>query len=250
MENTPMAQTPGQSPVPMAAASQMAWPSAGQLLSKAWQIYKARAKTLLLIALIPALILFIAGLIVGGTASSTDRVAVGGAASLILLVIALIVGFLEQGALVTAVSAPSDPGLGAAYKTAGNRFGALIVAGILAAVAVTVGLVMFIVPGIVLAVWFCLAAVIVMVEGKGGVAALKASKAYVSGRWSKVAWYLLILVLVIIGLAIVVAVASGILGFINPYLGSLLNLAFNIAVVPLGTAYSYVLYDTLRSRPQ
>jgi len=244
-----MAQTPGQSPAP-AAAAPGAWPSAGKLLGKAWQIYKARPKTLLVVALIPSLVLFILGLIFGGSASLTNRATVGGVASIVLLVVGIIIGSLEQGALVNAVSAASDPGPGNAYKAASNRLGALVWTAILGGIIIVVGFIVFIVPGIILAVWYCLAAVIVMLEGKSGFAALKASKAYVSGRWGKVAWYLVVLVLVIIGVAILVGIASAILSFVSPYLGAVLNLIFNIAIVPLGAAYSYVLYETLRNNPQ
>jgi hypothetical protein len=232
------------------APAAAAWPSAGSLFTRAWQIYKARAKTLLLISLAGMAIIFIASLVFAGGGAATGNSGALGLGMIVYLVVALVVGSLEQGALYHAISAPTDPGVGPSYKQATTRLGPLVWTAFLSSLLIIIGLIFFIIPGIIFIVWFCFSGFIVMLEGKSGIGALKASKAYVTGRWTKVAWYVLILILACIGLGIIFGIIAGFLTAASRYLGSAFNLAFSIAIVPLASAYIYVLYDTLRHRPQ
>ena len=67
----------------------------------------------------------------------------------------------------------------AAWGQVGRRVAPLLLTSIIASLAVMLGLVFLVVPGLVLAFLFAFAAPVVMLENKGGVAALKRSIALV-----------------------------------------------------------------------
>jgi hypothetical protein len=58
--------------------------------------------------------------------------------------------------------------------------------------AVIGGTLLFIIPGIIFTIWFCFSTYVVLFDGQKGVAALKASKSLVVGRW----WSILIRIVV------------------------------------------------------
>lgn len=55
----------------------------------------------------------------------------------------------------------------------------------LSTVAITVGFRLFLIPGIIVYVWFCMAPPVVMIEGEGGFGALKRSRAVVKDYFNK-----------------------------------------------------------------
>ncbi len=59
---------------------------------------------------------------------------------------------------------------------------------ILVGVIALLGLILFIIPGLIFAVWYSFAALIFVLEGVKGYAALKQSKSLVSGRFWSVIW--------------------------------------------------------------
>jgi hypothetical protein len=87
----------------------------------------------------------------------------------------LVLGFLD--------GTPAGPGH--AWAVVGSRFGALVATGVLGAALAAFGAVFFIVPGLVLAAGFSLAAPLVILEGLSGRAALERSWSLLRGRWSK-----------------------------------------------------------------
>lgn len=63
---------------------------------------------------------------------------------------------------------------------------------ILAGVATIAGLLLFIIPGILLLVWFVFALHAVVIDGQRGINALRVSKNLVAGRWWMVVWRLVV----------------------------------------------------------
>lgn len=233
------------------------WPSVGQMVKQAWELYKSRAKTLTLIALVGAVVIAIASAIfLGKTVLMGTNAVPQGTDWLVMLVwfvIVVVVSVLQQAALISAVSSPATPAVGASYSAAWQKFGPYLWTTILASIAIGIGFILLIIPGVIVAVWFAMAMYIVMLEGKSGVAALSASKAYVSGRWFKVFGYLLAMAGVVIVFSIICSIITGILSAISTELGSLvnlvLNLVLNLVVMPWMMAYGYLLYQALRSTP-
>ena len=110
--------------------------------------------------------------------------------ALVFGVLAVATGFVGttfvQGALVDAVDSEHRgvpvPSVGELYRTSGRRLGSLVWLSIMTGVGVALGLLLFIVPGILLAIRWALAAPIVMLEGLGAREAMKRSRELVRGH--------------------------------------------------------------------
>lgn len=227
------------------------WPTVGQLLKQSWETYKSRFKTLLLVSLVGVGVTFVVSLIFGGSMmfGQTETYTIGSAAPsldinwalvIIMGIIIIIVAFLQQAALVHAVSSPTDPGVGASYSIGWKKFLPFLWTGVFGGILTAIGLVLLIVPGIIIAVWFSMTSFIVMMEGKNGWSALAASKDYVKGRWTKVFVYLLVM-------AVLALVIPLVLNLIGKNIGQLIG---NLLITPWTIAYCYEVYKTLKNHPQ
>ncbi len=74
---------------------------------------------------------------------------------------------------------------------AAARFGSFLSASVLQMLVVAGGLLLFVLPGIVFAVWYGFAPIAAAVDGQRGLGALAASRALSLGRFRQVAWRLL-----------------------------------------------------------
>lgn len=106
---------------------------------------------------------------------------------------------------------------------------------ILNAIVVGIGFILFVIPGIILAIWLCFSTYILIWENVKGIEALKRSKNLVSGYWWPVFWRFL-------GAGIIMAVLNMILNFI-PLVG-ILVIAFVIA--PVFMIYSALVYEEIK----
>jgi hypothetical protein len=77
-----------------------------------------------------------------------------------------------------------------------TRLPSLLVAGLIYAILVGVGLVALIIPGIILAIMFSLNTPAIMIENAGALGSLSRSRKLVGGRWLKTFMLLLIIVLI------------------------------------------------------
>jgi hypothetical protein len=137
----------------------------------------------------------------GGSAS--DRLAVLrdflpiAYATLIVAGVLLAGLFLAHGAAAALVLELEDgrrAGPGSAWAAAAPRMGALFGTGLLGAALVALGALFFVLPGLILAAGFSLAAPLVVREGVAGRAALESSWRLVSGHWGPVIlmWVLIV----------------------------------------------------------
>lgn len=143
---------------------------------------------------------------------------------------------------------------GASLRFAGDRLGAALWLGIVLAVGVAIGLLAFIVPGIWLAVAWSVAFPAMLVEGTGGLAALRRSTALVQGRWWATCGRLVvacILVVVIGGVITSVALAPvDATSTAALVLESVANLAVSVLTTPFLTAVATLIYFDLRARKE
>jgi hypothetical protein len=116
---------------------------------------------------------------------------------------------------------------------------------ILAGIMILIGTVLFIIPGIIFAVWYSFISFIVVIEGVKGNQALQKSKSYVQGYWWPV-FGRLVLVGIVIGIAS--SILNAIFGNINSTLGSIVSSAASIFIfVPFGLSYQYEVYTALKA---
>jgi len=140
--------------------------------------------------------------------------------ALTAMVVSLVGTFWLQGALVFAVDdvrdGKVDTTVGQVFERVRPHLGTLILAGILAALGVAVGLVLFIVPGLILLTWWCLIVPVIVLEGKHVGESFSRSRELVCGH----AWTVFGVVVVT---ALLTAIASGIIQSIFSFLGSFLR---------------------------
>lgn len=211
----------------------------GRVLSEVFSVYGSQAGVLLPIAFwLFLLVAIVQGLI--GT-------------SLIMLAVAVVVSTiastLYQGTVVELVSdvqdGQRDSSAGDLLRAASPFILPLIGAGILAGLGIGIGMLLFLVPGLILATIWAVIAPVIVVEGSGVIDAFGRSRALVRGNgWPVFGTIVVAVIIVFIGSAIFGAIASGISN------GPLVRIVFGAIAAtitaPVGALVASVLYFRLR----
>lgn len=228
------------------------------LLQNSWQVYKKEFRVFLGV-LAPAFVMAIGAGLVGYLQSSL----IGGVVSVIGTVVSLIVNFWV-GLSLLYVMKDREGGIGAkeALRNGWRRLISFWWVTFLVFIISMGGYFLFIIPGIILSVWFSFAGYVLVAEDKRGMTALLRSKHLVSGYWWSVFWRFLAL-----GLAGLLVWLPFILLGIGLGAGAVLLGGFGgeeqvakstevIALIPsvfiqllfsaFAVAYSYLLYENLR----
>jgi hypothetical protein len=220
--------------------------SVGGILGESWRLYTRFFSRFFVIALIVYLIVNLVNALVA--TQFGHGVGISLLLALITMVVSLVGTFWLQGALVFAVDdvrdGRIDSTVGQVFERAGPYLATLILAGILAALGVAVGLVLLIVPGLILLTWWCLIVPVIVLEGKRVGESFSRSRELVRGH----AWTVFGVVVIT---AILTAIASGIIQSIFSFLGSFLRywIGGAIASAIVGPFFAVALtlmYFTLR----
>jgi hypothetical protein len=214
----------------------------GNVLSDAWNLYKRFLWQFFLTALVVFAVLDLLSALAGEAAG--DGAAAGVFWGLIAFVIGIVGYFWVQGALVELVrdvrDGRADRSIGETYATVRPRLPALIAAGILAAIGIGIGLILFIVPGLfLLTIWSMLVPVIV-IEGRAAGESFSRSREIVRGHgWPVFGLILITFITIGIASALIRLVFSPLPGFLDNWLGSLVahSLTVPFAAAALTTAY-------------
>lgn len=122
----------------------------------------------------------------------------------------------------------------------------------LSSTAISAGFIMLYIPGVVAYGWFCLAPAVIMVEGEGGVGALKRSCVIVKGYWNKA--FAVVVFLAIGQLILAVLVYSLALQFRTSVSANLcfrfLLICLPLLIEPFKVCTTTVLYYDLRIRKE
>jgi hypothetical protein len=177
---------------------------AGDVIREAWGHYKAHWQHLLPFALVVYLIL--------GLVSLLLVILLGWFGALLGALISVIGVFWLQGALVEAVAdirdGRADLTMGQTFSRAQQHIGPLAIAGILAGLAIALGLLALIVPGLYLmTIWSVLIPVIVL-ERRRVMEAFGRSRELVSGNGWNVFGVIVLCFLILIGVSIIVRIAT------------------------------------------
>lgn len=185
--------------------------SVGAAISYGWRKFSGNAGIWILIMLIAAAIQFVLGLIfrAGPEVAADGTIDFSGVYSLwgiVGLVVTTIVGYLIQAAMIGGAlheTSGTKPAIGSFFQFA--NVGAIVLASFLVGVLSTVGLVLLIIPGIIVAflTWWTLQFVID--QNQDAITAIKSSFRAISSNWGT----LLLLALALVGLNILGAIPCG-----------------------------------------
>lgn len=104
---------------------------------------------------------------------------------LLFLVIYIVIYTLVEGMyplMVKDVLENKEIELSAAFGSVVKKFPSLIVAGILVALLVGIGIMLFIIPGVIFAIWYFYTIPAIMLEDRGALDGMRASKAFASDK--------------------------------------------------------------------
>jgi len=238
--------------------------SLGEILGEAWRIYARNAGQLLLIVAVIVIPLSILGFVIShfAFAASTKVVTEAGQsvrvveprsffiflmAALVAAAISVIITALLQAALLRAAAEATigDPfDVETSYKWGLRRFGGVLLVSILVGLAVGIGFILLVIPGIIALVFFSVSVPALVVENVRGTEAMRRSWNLVSHHF----WHVLGVILVA---AILTGVIAGIIraiGGSSAVGGGITAAVGQILVAPYSALVSVLLYLDLRAR--
>jgi hypothetical protein len=214
----------------------------GGVLGEAWNLYKRFLARFFLTAFIVFAVLdLLSGL-------ADEAAGDGWLSALLWSLVAATIGvvgyFWVQAALVETVrdvrDGRADRSIGEAYRAVQPRLPSAIIAGVLAAIGIGIGLILLIVPGLfLLTIWSMLIPVIVL-EGRSAGEAFGRSQEVVRGNgWNVFGLVIVTFLLVAIASGVIRAVFLPLPDFFDAWLGSLVahSLTIPFAAAALTTAY-------------
>jgi hypothetical protein len=165
------------------------------VLDEAWQMYKAHARHLLAIAFVIYL--------VAAVIAALLALAGGTIGALLSALVEIVAAFLLQAALIKAVQdvrdGRVDMSIGETVSAATPYIGSVALASILAGIAITVGLILVIVPGLYLITIWAVIVPVIVIEGSGALASFGRSHRLVRGRgWHVFGTLVLVFVILLV----------------------------------------------------
>ena len=206
----------------------------GDVLSKSTNLLSQKP-----VLLIPQVIVLVLSLI-----GDVANVATLSLAEVAILFITAVVSIIVTGAYPSLVQAALGGGqisVGHALRQAAGRFWTLLLAGILVGLIVVLGTIAFIVPGIIFATWYAYAVPAIMLENKGALDGMSASRAFGHDKkWSTFSIFLVVFVVAIVIGIIEVAVTLG-----SPLAGRVVQSLLSVpleAWIAVIITYTYITY--------
>ena len=171
------------------------------------------------------------------------------AGGLLASLVALIASAWYSGMVVRTVQDVQDgrvdAGIGELFGSVTSVIVPLILVGFIVGIAVVIGLVLFIVPGLIILTIWAVASPVVVVETPGVFAALGRSRELVRGN----GWQVFGVIVAIFAIILVVSIVIGSIGAIGDsfVLFFLVQLLLNVALAPIYGLAAAVLYFALRA---
>jgi hypothetical protein len=208
----------------------------GPVLSEAWQLYKTHWRHLIPLAFVFYLIL---GLIV-----LLLTLLLGWVGVVLGSFVSILGVFWLQGALVEAVvdirDGRADLSIGETFGRVRPRLWTIVGAGILASIAITIGLILFIVPGLFLLTIWCLIVPVIVLEGKGVGESFGRSRELVRGNGWNVFGLIVLTFLILLAATLVIdLVFIWLPDWLRGYLQGLIGYSLTVPFVALALTLAY-----------
>jgi hypothetical protein len=164
--------------------------------------------------------------------------------------VALVAGYLYQGMVVEAardiLDGRRDQSIGGLFRSAGAVVGTLIVVGILAGIAIAIGFVLLVVPGLILITIWAVIVPVVVIERTGVFEAFGRSRELVKGHgWQVFGVLILLFIAAFIVQVLIAAILGGIFDSVFGFaLGILIT---SLLLSPLTALAASVIYFELKA---
>ena len=237
----------------------------GEILSAAFDIYKANASKLILIVAVVVVPLSLLGAllvqlvagpneetvtILGETQTISDRtfaaIVIG---SIIAAIVAVIISAVLQAAMMrgAALATIGDPvDVSDSYRWGLRRFGSVLLVAILVGITVAIGFILLIVPGIIFLTLFSVSIPAVVIENRRGTDAMKRSWNLAKEHF----WHVLGVIVVAWIITTVVGSVLGAIGGDNWFGAWIFSAIAQIITAPFSALVSVLLYLDLRARKE
>lgn len=221
--------------------------SVGELVQHSFAVFGKGLGIILLTYLLPMLPFTL----VQGEAQAAKAIGVW----IIAVLLGTIASLLAFGAITISVSdicLGNPPSLTRSYKRVFRLFGKMFTASMLQLIFVVIGFVLLCVPGIIAMLWFMFTPCIVVMEGLGGLAALKRSRALGRGyNWRNFGVFALVMVIAFVAYVIlVIPLVLFIPDAASHFSGRFFNTIFQLLGTPLGIVAIVLMYYDLRVRKE
>lgn len=205
----------------------------GDILSRGWAAFKSRLPDFVKIAIVVGVV----NGVLGFALSRGDNVSRGrlGLVALVGLVVSIVGSLITTRISLAAVDGDATPFAGLssqAMARAGGYLGWTLLTGLI----VAIGFVLCILPGLVAAFFLCLVPFAAM-EGRSATSPLSASFNTVKEKAGEI----IRVFLVFIGIAILVAIVAGVLGFI-PLIGNIIGSVLQFGLTCFGSSAFATIY--------
>lgn len=209
----------------------------GRVFDAIFKIYKAQAGVL-----IPAaLIVFVPVSLISGFARDNGGLLL----SLVSFIVTIVGTYWYQGTVVEAVKdiqdGRRDSSLGQLFSSVTPFLGSLIGAGLLAGLGIVLGLIVFIVPGLILLTMWALLSPVIILERTGAMGSFNRSQDLTKGsRWQVfgviVVLFIINFVVQFVLIFIVAAITSSVVGIV------IASLIASLLIAPLSAIAATVMY--------
>ncbi|MDO8529140.1 MAG: hypothetical protein Q7S18_00530 [bacterium] len=198
--------------------------SAWQLFKEAWKLYRSKFKTLIGIMILPVIISIILKelSIVSIYSPTLSQASWLSAVKIIIWLILLYFQAVSIAALLFAVK--DDIGIKESYGRAIKSSLSYVLVVIIELLVIAGGFILFIIPGIILLLWFSLAVYAFVFEDKRGIEALYRSKQLISGNFWRVVWRSIFICIVVLIIIIPLAIIAKVLNDSHGLMDNLLRL--------------------------
>jgi len=241
--------------------------SIGGILDDGFRLFRASWKTLLPIAIVASVLGVLPQVMLSGLAElepgkppDPAMIGAGAIVSFVAIVLLYIVSWAIVLAGVDLAAKTGGASLGSVLAAGVRRFPAMLGTGLLVSLAIAVGLVLLVIPGLYLMVALYPAAVLPVAERLGPWGSIRRARELVRGVWWRTALVLTVLTILIVALLAIASVLSGLsaVPFIDEQdpaaaVDTLIVIQLVVAVVlaplmPLPYCFMYSVYSDLRLR--
>lgn len=256
MENS----TPGSQPivVPSQVTPPASLAKASELFKQAWRVYKKHVGffvRMYIVGILFSLAVAIPGILFLMFAIGKQNLALGIIGGVLILPVIYIslwwwVAFIRVvGKIVDGQSAPS---VRSAFDKDSRKlipvfFGVSILTGL----AMLLGTILFIIPGIIFAIWFSFSSYVAVFENRSATDSMKKSRFYAKGKFWAILWRWLFAGLVYLALYIVLMIIVEVLpenaGVVVNAIG---EMAFSLFWSPFFIVYGYTLYQAVKKNSE